>query len=78
MGTPQDLEVAGEEVDVTNMKEEDLQTETVKETGESVKPWKISRSDTCRNPPPPAKIRVDNLHYDLTEDDLYVRIARLM
>lgn len=38
MGTPQDLEVAGEEVDVTNMKEEDLQTETVKETGESVKP----------------------------------------
>ena len=22
--------------------------------------------------PPPAKIRVDNLHYDLTEDDIYV------
>lgn len=23
-------------------------------------------------PPPVAKLRVDNLHYDLTEDDLYV------
>ena len=25
-----------------------------------------------RAPPPPAKIKVENLHYDLTEDDIYV------
>lgn len=25
-----------------------------------------------RPPPPPAKIRIDNLHWDLSEDDLYV------
>lgn len=31
---------------------------------------------TCSSPPPqPAKIRIDNLHWDLSEDDLYVRRA---
>lgn len=33
------------------------------------------RSD--RPPPPPAKIRVDNLHYDLTEDDLFDLFGRI-
>lgn len=30
-----------------------------------------------RPPPPPAKIRVDNLHYDLTEDDLFDLFTRI-
>ena len=30
-----------------------------------------------RPAPPPAKIRVDNLHYDLTEDDLYDLFTRI-
>ena len=32
------------------------------------------RLTPCREVPP-AKIRVENLHYDLTQDDIYVRIA---
>lgn len=56
----------------TNMKGEDLQRETVKETGKPVQPRGELQSDLRRAPPPPAKIRVDNLHYDLTEEDLYV------
>lgn len=28
--------------------------------------------------PPPAKIRVENLNYELTEDDIYVRFILLL
>ncbi|KAK5374983.1 hypothetical protein LTS13_005552 [Exophiala xenobiotica] len=34
-------------------------------------------SPTVRRKPPPAKLRVDNLHYDLTEDDTYDLFTRI-
>lgn len=45
-------------------------------TGMSTMPVRTAHADANDNrpAPPPAKIRVDNLHYDLTEEDITVRI----
>ena len=49
---------------------------TMKPTGKRTDcSWKHVRSwsnMTITRTPPPAKLRVENLHFELTEDDIYV------
>lgn len=57
---------------VKNMTIEGLPTETESETGKVMHNTSGAKGSRSLRKPPPAKIRVDNLHYDLTEEDLYV------